>query len=105
MITLDGQIDVDISFGDKQVRTTIYVKTEAPDPLLLPEAICRQLRIIHYHPDVKPLDGNGESEATKKFIKTCSKQALNSKVKTVRLLAQHTAVMPVKIDGNEGMLL
>ena len=62
-ITLDGQMDVNISFGDKQVRTIIYVKTEAPDPLLLSEAICRQLGIIHYHPNVKPLDGNGESEA------------------------------------------
>ena len=64
-ITLDGQMDVDISFGDKQVRATVYVKTEALDPLLLSEAICRQLGIIHYHPNVKPLDGNGESEAAK----------------------------------------
>ena len=57
-ISLDGQIDVDISFGDKQVHTTIYVKIEAPDPLLLSEAACRHLEIIHYHPNVKPLDGN-----------------------------------------------
>ena len=106
--TLDGQMDVDISFEDKQVHTTIYVKTEASDPLLLSEAICRQLGIIHYHPNVKTLDGNRESEAAKQSTKTCSKQALNSKVKmiqTVRLAAQHTAVMPVKIDGNEGTLL
>ena len=46
-ITLDGQMDVNIGFGDKQVRTTIYVKAEAPDPLLLSEVICRQLGIIH----------------------------------------------------------
>ena len=84
------------------------MKTEASDPLLLSEAICRQLGIIHYHPIVKLLDGNGESEAAKQSTTTCSKQVLNSKVKmiqTVRLPAQHTAVMPVKIDGNEGTLL
>ena len=84
------------------------MKTEAPDPLLLSEAICRQLGIIHYHSNIKPLDGNGETEAAKQSIKTCSKQVLKSKVKmiqTVRLPAQHTAVMPVKIDGNEGTLL
>ena len=101
-------MDVNIGFGDKQVRTTIYVKTEAPDPLLLSEVICRQLGIIHYHPNVKPLDGNGETEAAKQSIQTCSKQMSESRVKmiqTVRLPAQHTAVMPVKIDGNEDTLL
>ena len=40
------------------------MKTEAPDPLLLSEAICRQLGIIHYHSNIKPLDGNGETEAS-----------------------------------------
>ena len=84
------------------------MKTEAPDPLLLSDAICRQLGIIHYHSNIKPLDGNGETEAARQSIKTCSKQVLKSKVKmiqAVRLPAQHTAVMPVKIDGNEGTLL
>ena len=84
------------------------MKTEAPDPLLLSEVVCRQLGIIHYHPNVKPLDGNGETEAAKQSIQTCSKQMSESKVKmiqTVRLPAQHTAVIPVKIDGNEGTLL
>ena len=58
-------MDVDISFGDKQVHTTIYMKLEATDPLLLSEAICRQLEIIHYHPNVKPVDRNREFETAK----------------------------------------
>ena len=85
-IALDGQMDVNISFGDKQVCTTIYVKTEAPDPLLLSEAICRQLGIIHYHLNVKHLDGNGETEGAKQSIKTCSKQVLKSKVKMIQTI-------------------
>ena len=51
---------------------------------------------------------HGETKAANQSIQTCSKQELKSEVKmiqTVRLPARHTAVMPVKIDGNEGTLL
>ena len=41
-IALDGQVDINISFEDKQVYTTIYVKMEGPNLLLLSEAVCRQ---------------------------------------------------------------
>ena len=46
LITLDGRVDINISFEDKQIYTTVYVKMEAPNQLLLSEAVCRQLGII-----------------------------------------------------------
>ena len=63
-ISLDGWVDINISFEDKQVYTTFYVKMEAPNPLLLSEAVCRQFGIIQYYPNVKPLKAN-ESETDK----------------------------------------
>ena len=50
---LDGQMDLDISFGDHTMTTTVYIKMDAHDQLLLSEGVCRQLGIIHYHPNVE----------------------------------------------------
>ena len=72
----------------------------APDPLLLCEAVCRQLGIIQYHSSVKPLDVEEKCEIAKQTQK--NKVRL---IQTIRLLAQHVAVMPVKVGGNESTLL
>ena len=45
----DGKIDLDIEFDGRIVSTPIYVKMDAPEPLLLSEEVCRQLGIITYH--------------------------------------------------------
>ena len=44
-------MDMDLSFADK-MRTTVYIKMDAHDQLLLPEGVCRQLGIVSYHPSV-----------------------------------------------------
>ena len=61
-IVLDGQMEVDISFEDREVHTTVYVKVKAPDPLLLSETVCRELGIIQYHPSVRPLGNIGKTD-------------------------------------------
>ena len=48
-ITLDRQMDMKIGFGKKTIVTTVYIKLVAPDPLLLPENVCRLLGIVSYH--------------------------------------------------------
>ena len=55
-ITLDGQMDMKVSFGDKTIITTVYVKLVAPDQLLLSETVCRHLGIVSYHPNVQSVD-------------------------------------------------
>ena len=45
-ITLDGKLDLHISFGERVICTTVYVKLIAPDQLLLSEAVCCQLGIV-----------------------------------------------------------
>ena len=91
-------MDINICFKDKQVYTTIYVKMEAPNSLLLSEAVCRLLGIIQYHPNVKPLNAE-ESETAKQTQK--NKVRL---IQTIWLPEQHAVVMPVEVDGNEGTL-
>ena len=51
---LDGRMDLKVSFGEKDMITPVYVKMDAPDPLLLSEGVCRQLDIVSYHENVDP---------------------------------------------------
>ena len=50
---LDGRMDLDIVFGEKTMRTPVYIKMDAHDQLLLSEGVCQQLGILTYHPDVQ----------------------------------------------------
>ena len=52
--SLDGRMDLNISYGDKTMVTPIYMKVDAPDQLLLSEGVCRQLGIVSYHQGVRP---------------------------------------------------
>ena len=56
-INLDGQLDLHISFSERVICTTVYVKLVAPDQLLLSEAVCCQLGIVSYHPSVPSVQG------------------------------------------------
>ena len=51
-VNLDGQLDLHISFGERVICTSVYVKLVAPDQLLLSEAVCCKLGIVSYHPSV-----------------------------------------------------
>ena len=50
--SLDGRMDMQITFGGATIKTPIYVKLDAPEQLLLSEGVCRQLQIIAYHPAI-----------------------------------------------------
>ena len=45
-------MDLDVTFDGTTMKTPIYVKADAPEQLLLAEGVCRQLKIIMYHPNV-----------------------------------------------------
>ena len=57
--THDGMMDLDITFNSVTMKTPIYIKATASEQLLLGEGVCRQLRIISYHPDVSDRKGSG----------------------------------------------
>ena len=45
-----------VSFGDKTIIATVYVKLVAPDQLLLSETVCHHLGIVNYNPNVQPVE-------------------------------------------------
>ena len=47
-------MSLEIEFEGKKMNTTIYVKMDAYDQLLLSEGVCSQLGIVQYHPAVQP---------------------------------------------------
>ena len=55
---LDGRMDLDVAFGDKQMTTPVYIKMDAHDQLLLSEGVCRQLGILQYHLHVETWHGS-----------------------------------------------
>ena len=67
---LDGVMDLDITFDDKTIRTSVYIKMNAHDELLLSEGVCRQLGIVHYHPDIQKWNGGRKKRAEHQKIKT-----------------------------------
>lgn len=50
-------LELDLSFNGVTMKTTIYVKAETTEQLLLGEGACHQLRIITYHLDVSDRRG------------------------------------------------
>lgn len=49
---LDGVMELTFSFAGKETTTSIYIKMDAKDQLLLSEGLCRQLGVVTYHGEV-----------------------------------------------------
>ena len=54
--SLDGQVDLDVTFNNIIMNTPVYIKSDSPEPLLLAEG-----KIISYHHDVAA--GNSQRRA------------------------------------------
>ncbi len=52
---LHGRLDLAIEFDSKILTTPVYLKMDSPERLLLSEGVCRQLGIVQYHQDVRPV--------------------------------------------------
>ena len=63
------------------MRTPVYLKMDAHDPLLLSEGVCRQLGIISYHSSVA-------------LQQPAVKQQMFSTVPTVRVRLVHSVCLP-----------
>ena len=46
-------MNLNIGFEDKEMQTSVYIKMDAHDQLLLSEGVCRQLGILSYHSKVE----------------------------------------------------
>ena len=88
---LDGCMEMDITFQDKTLTTTVYIKMDAIDQLLLSEGVCRQLGIVTYHPSLVT------GRAPKKKGTPVVPSIRVSLMQTVKLLPNQSAVVPVKL--------
>ena len=103
--TLDGRMDLDVTFGERTMRTPVYLKMDAHDQLLLSEGVCRQLGIISYHPDVQAWRGGRKQPPAEQKDAAKDKEA---KVPTVRvkllqsvqLLPHQAVVAQVQLDSS-----
>ena len=93
--SLDGRMDLDISFGEKTMCTPIYIKMDAHEQLLLSEGVCRQLGIVTYHPDVQTWRG-GRKQSQSPRAKT--QQDKQVTVPTVRV----SLVQSVRLSSCRG---
>ena len=104
--TLDGRMDLDVTFDEKTMCTPIYVKMDVHDQLLLSEGVCRQLEIITYHPNVEKWRG-GRKQA--RCLPDAPKVDANvptvrvSLIDSVCLLPHQSAVVNVTV-GPRGAL-
>ena len=63
--TLEGRMDMELAFDGKTLCTPVYIKADAHDQLLLSEGVCRQLGILHYHPEVEPWRGGRKRQRSR----------------------------------------
>ena len=115
--TLDGRMELEITFGGKAMLTTVYIKMDAHDQLLLSEGVCRQLEMVQYHPEVqlwsrKLKDAKLEAYPEKLHLEDSRiKEAAIVPTVRVRLL-QSVTVLPLQathvqaeVEDKDGILL
>ena len=93
--SLDGRINLEVAFNDKVMTTTVYIKLDAKEQLLLSEGVCRQLGVIHYHPDVEVWRGKKSEDKSSPTVPTVKVYLLNP----AKLLPNHETTVKVKIDS------
>ena len=91
---LDGCMDLDIAFEGKTLRTTVYVKMDAFDQLLLSEGVCRQLGIVQYHPSVSARKASKQTADEVPLVPNVRVSLVDS----LRLPPGQSAVVPVRLD-------
>ena len=84
-------MDMDITFHGKMMSTTVYIKMDAVDQLLLSEGVSRQLGIVTYHPSVIP---RGAAKP---------KVAVVSLVQSLKLTPGQSALVPVELEPLEAV--
>ena len=102
--SLDGKLNLNLTFGEYTMSTPIYVKMNAEDQLLLSEGVCRQLGIVSYHPDVfnnKQPDPASPSEDNPDETKDAKVPTIRVKLlNSTRLLPNQSTTVAVCVEGD-----
>ena len=93
---LDGRLDLDVTFQGKTMKTSIYLKMDAKESLLLSEGVCRQLGIVSYHPQVTPGGNHSKEKITSDVLVPAVRVQL---VETVKLKPRESIMAGVRWAG------
>eukprot|EP00731_Ephydatia_muelleri_P035288 Em0112g3a len=100
--SLDGRIDLELSFEGKSMKTPVYLKNDAHDQLLLSEGVCRQLGIITYHHLAEPWRGSKKADTrkSKDHAVTDAKvpRVVVNLVQSLHLPSYKSVVVPVQVS-------
>ena len=98
--SLDGRMDLDVSFDGKTMCTPVYIKMDAKESLLLSEGVCRQLGIVTYHSQVVRRKGKDQGRAGRK--ESAHVPAVRVRlVESVRLLPLQSMMATVEFEEGE----
>ena len=105
--TLDGRMELVITFGEKEISTQVYIKVDAADQLLLSEGVSRLLGIVEYHPDVQIWRGGRKKSGTSSTRADVSNvpSVRVTLVKSVKVLPHQSTFIPIKAEGMQGTCL
>ena len=98
---LDGKLDLDISFDGQTMQTPVYVKMDSTTDLLLSKGVCRQLKILKYHPNVAGKDRTPQQKPLKSMPASREQEVAVpmvtvSLIRTERILQRMMVAVPVK---------
>ena len=105
--TLDGHMELVITFGEKEISMQVYIKVDAADQLLLSEGVSRLLGIVEYHPDVEVWRGGRKkksSTSTKTDISNVPSVRVTL-VKSAKVLPHQSTFIPIKAEGMQDTCL
>ena len=94
---IDGRMDLNICFKNKEMKTPVYIKMDAHDQLLLLEGVCHQLGIVSYHAKVEIWRNRQKKSEVK--VPTVRVKPIGS----VRLLPFQSALVNVQIGNGHTM--
>ncbi len=96
MFKVDSRLYLEVSFEGKTITTSVYVKLDAYDQLLLSERVCHNLGIVNYHLAVVPYARTKERKrAVTPKTSNCVTDPEAVELQTVRVqLVQAVTVLP-----------
>ena len=89
---LDGCMEMDLMFQHIILATTVYVKMDAIDQLLLSEGVCRQLGIVSYHSSITA------QEAKRRKGSSTVPSIRVRLVHFLKLLLSQSVLVPVRLN-------
>ena len=92
--TLDGWMDLEITFDDKTMCTPVYIKMDAAGQLLLSEGVCCQLGVVTFHPKVEQWRERSKKTA-KKSSPTPGAQAPETSTPESSAPERHSSLSPL----------